>query len=490
MEDGLEILDTSNPFEWLEFWANETPLRSAILSPGVALNFRDLKSSVELLSEKFKAYGLRRGSRVVVSLPAGFDWTASLALFKLGAITSYFESSPEQHGGFDDFDFWIALGERGPGSPVDLIWVPLNLRDFESESQVLSSSAVATYFDDSAICLLENSLGELTPIGFDAALQRLGDMPELAVEPKRELSLFSLGVHWGFIHSLKCLASGAPLLSLGHSVAEETTHSLLDQLKPQIVEGSAFSVSKFLLYLEEQGHISSDLEAIRFINSSPSEEFFDYVKFQFGVNVLSRYGSLELGALFNNEIRAKSELGDLGDLVPSGKVRIVNQSGLPVLPGNYGRAFGFTDGAVRPRSAAPELTSDRFGGYFPLHNKISRLDDRYWLGETVSPRLSVGGDFVQHEIFEGFAVSQPLVRDAACFEGFGPKGEPVLAMAVAGKRGFNLQSFAGRIRSEFPGIHPRFFVEQTGIPMDGSGGPHRDDLSRLFSKNFLNGNRN
>ena len=490
MESGLEILDTSNPFEWLDFWADETPLRSAILSPEVAINFQELKRTVVLLSDKLGASGLGAGSRVMVSLPAGFDWIASLALFKLGAIPSYIESSLLGNARSDVFDFGIVLSEQVLNSPVDLIWIPLTPRDFEGEAQVVSRSGVATYFEDSPICILENSLGELIPISFGAALERLKDLPELATEPKRELSLFSLGVHWGFMHALKCLAAGAPLLALGHNTVEDTTHSLLEKFKPLIVEGSAISISKFLLYFEEQGLKYSNLESVRFINSSLSEVFFDYVKFQFGVNILSRYGSLEVGVLFNNEIRAKSELGDLGNLVPSGRLRLVNDSGFPVLPGDFGKAFALTDGAVGLQSEAQKLTPDQFGGYFPLGNKISRLDDRYWLGEIISPGLSVGGDLIPDELLEDFAVSQPLVRDAACFEGFGPKGEPVLAMAVAGKRGFDIQSFADRIRSEFPGIHPRFFTELTGIPKYGTGRPHRDALSRLFSENFLNGNRN
>ena len=476
------IVEAKNPNDWLEFWAESTPSSPALLSPKLSLSFEALLLATETLSFRFAELGVVRGSRVVTFLPEEIYFIATLALQRLGAASISGSSTQISTLVQQGFQFGVTVEGSGIPETNGITWISITHLDMMADEDVLAVSDPVSYKPTDVIHYFADRGGELVGMNLETLLSRVSTWFQIDQRPQRTLALSEPNSSLGFTQALKTLAMGLPVLVLGHGPFTQQRREFVQASSVERLTGSAFSVSKFLLASIEAGLSLAHLKTIELTNSTLTPKFFDFVKARTGAEIRTVYESLEVGPLFSNTIRAKSELGDLGELVPDARIRILAEGGSPVLPGDFGQVFAQSFAMAVSNSRTFQAPQQDLKGFVSLEHTMARVEGRYWLGPSPLKSSTVGGDAVPMEAIESFGKAQPGVREVACFEAIGKNGEPVFAMAVSALREFNLQDFANSVKVAFPGVHPSVFTELPGIPKDATGAPHKAHLAQtLFS---------
>lgn len=471
--------------DWLEHWAEATPESTAILSPSLRLSFSNLRKAVEALSLHLVDQGVTRGHTVGISLPAEIDWICSLAVMRIGAasLTLY----NVDLGGLDSSSFDFVLVSKAASRAHNLSdkSIVIAAEHMIPDPEVIAISAPYRFGPADPLRLFSapGELGTMTTasLSHTALAKRLDAMFEIDPEALVQIGLFELASHSGFLNSMKCLARGLPVIAVPAPFHAPAAIQFVEENCPDVLVGSAYEIARFLLQASEKNIVLARLKAIRLLNSTLTEKFFDFVTLKLGLVVTTEYGSIETGPAFYNTIRAKSELSDMGQLVTGAKTKLSTESGSPLLPGEFGIFAIQTLGMMNPKKSMSQVHKGDSGDYFVMPNLVSWRERRFWLGESRLDEVMAGGELFDGREIEKYALDQPDVLETACFPAHGKHGEPVLSIVVVGTKTLSLDSLAESIAARFPHRYPSIYLQRGGIPTYKNGKPHTEFLAQLVS---------
>ncbi len=152
-----------------------------------------------------------------------------------------------------------------------------------------------------------------------------------------------------------------------------------------------------------------------------------------GHNILERYGMTETGFTLSNPLHGERRPGCVGMPVPGVLVRLVNESGHEVAPGEPGEIEVGGDSLMDGYWGRPEATAAAFGNGWFKTGDTAVMDDGYVriVGRTSTDIIKTGGFKVGAREVEDVVLASGLVTECAVLGANDPKwGEVVLCVFV------------------------------------------------------------
>jgi acyl-coenzyme A synthetase/AMP-(fatty) acid ligase len=479
-----DLKTLSNPYNLLDFWAENTPDNLALVSPAASYSFSSLRDSVDAVALYLLDSGVAKGDYVFTALPSEGDWITSLALARLGACSVSGSGLAEDLE--DLFDFGVFTEASLPKNPVQYKTITITQSEFELDPEILAISRAVELEPEQIIrgflTGAWNGQSKIAQYWF-STIKNLLDKQQATWSLDSELNLFSPASFEGYGTALLNLNAGKPWFTLGQALAPQVVAKFLHAQRIQTLTGTPFMVSRLLGAIREENLALPNLKSVRLVGPNLSEQLFEFLTRGFNVQVTRVYGFAETGAVFENTIRHSSELKDLGDLVEESSVRLLTDFGTPVIPGDPGLLAVKKENMFNGYMGEPEGTNMVADTFVP-GDLVSWNQGRYYFEPRDSEILNVGGLEINVSGIENFAISLEEIEEALAFEIVNQNGRPDLGIAIVSNTPQPIEAIAASFKQNMPESLPAFYAQVPFIPRDSAGKPQRAFLTKEFSQPF------
>ncbi len=416
------------------------PERLALVAGDERLTYADLDFRAARTAAGFLRLGLGRGDRVVVQLPntAGFV-VAFLALVRIGAVPvlalpahraseiGYLCELSEARGyvcGDTDGDF--DYREMARGLPVEHVVVDGEAQEFTALSAVDADPVEAERPDpsDVGVFLLSGGttgLPKLIPRTHRDYVYNLEASAEVCGFTEETVYLVVLPAAHNF--ALACpgvlgvFATGGTVV-LAPSGSPDDAFPLIERERATVC---AVVPPIALLWLDAASWSDEDLSSLELLQVGGAKfaaERAAEVPGDLGCRVQQVFGMAE--GLLNY-----TRLDDSRDLVehtqgrplsPADEVRVVDEDGEPVAPGEVGELLTRGPYTLRGYYRAPEHNARSFtpDGFYRTGDLVRVLPTGHLVVEgRAKDQINRGGDKISAEELEGHLLAHPAVHDAA-----------------------------------------------------------------------------
>jgi acyl-coenzyme A synthetase/AMP-(fatty) acid ligase len=450
--------------EYLESVAARTPQRPAFREDGVELSYAQLANTVLQAGLYLHRLGVRRGERVAIAGPGfGIQLALLLAAEALGAVTVSFqaEADPDAaflfthvervfaarepasvpaHVSFHRIDEALAaqLGQPLQGERPQ--WQPCDWREPQRLTRTSGSSGAAKFM------VLDRQAHEWS---IRVALESWS----WAMDASTRLLLLSpLVIHAGYARANGCLRRGG-LLMVGSGRD-------IDALRPTHVIGLPMHLQALLSEIPV-GWQSPHPASVATFGGTLPPVLRQQAQAVFGGVAHDRYGSNEASVICD-ELDATGA----GVIVPGVDVRILDEAGRELTPGEAGMIAVRSPGLVAGYIDRPEETAAAFrDGWFVsgdagvmLGPRVLRLLGRH------DDLVSVGGIKLPAAQFERVLLQQPGVRDAAVLAVHLDGGAVSLGVALVLQQGLSPEQAAAMLQDLPLGLPPHTPVRLLCVP--------------------------
>ena len=466
--------------------------RPAVIFRDQVVTYRQMVQQVASVQAQLQAAGIRRGDRCVVQLPNGITFAVLLlAASAMGITLAPVATSLQAPGVRQALQrcqtrWWLTYPQQQLAVPESLrVDLTLSAAECSFAQAQTRLQAQADEVDEQApfiLTLTSGSTGAPKPITLSQAVKwqriNLGAMQAYGLQPGERVLVAS-----PMYHSLALRLTLLPLVTGGTAVIlpHFSTQAWLAAVsKHQVTFTLAVSVHLARLAPLLQAH----QEAVRTMHTlvSSSAPLDGAVRDQwlrwFPGALHECYGTSETGIATNirlDTLSAEAAVGQVGWPLPQVKVKIVNDKGDAVPPGEIGQIALQTPMIFAGYYGLPEETAAAFDaqGYF-LTGDLGRLDAQgclYYVGRCKEV-IMVGGINVYPQDIESVLQAYPGVREVAVVGQPDERwGEQVVAYLVAedGKRldEWSLRSWCMQQLADFQ--QPRRFIFLAALPRNALG---------------------
>lgn len=206
-----------------------------------------------------------------------------------------------------------------------------------------------------------------------------------------------------------------------------------------------------------------------------------------GQTLLERYGMSEIGMGLSNPLHGERRPGHVGQPLPGMEVRIVDQDGEVVAPGESGQIQVRGDQVFKEYWRQPKATSEAFTeGWFKTGDEGLLVDGYYRiLGRSSVDILKTGGYKVSALEIEDVLREHPQVSDAAVVGVVDPAwGQRICAAIIAAGQAPDLEEFGLWMRQRLASYKvPRTVRVLPDLPRNAMGKVQKPAVAALFEPN-------
>ncbi len=296
---------------------------------------------------------------------------------------------------------------------------------------------------------------------------------------------FAYGLGNGLIFPL---AVGATAVLMAERPTPEAVFARLQRHQPTVFSGVPTLYANMLAKLPEHG--ATALRACVSAGEALPREIGERWKRHFGVDILDGIGSTEMLHIFLSNRPGEVRYGTTGSPVPGYQLRLVDDEGRPVPPGQIGELQ--ISGPTRAHSYwnNREKTSQTFQGPWV------RSGDKYYIDETghyvyagrSDDMLKVSGIYVSPAEVESALIAHPAVLEAAVIGAEDPEGliKP-LACVVLNPSALPSPALAEQLKQHVksllaPHKYPRRIEFLAELPKTATGKIQRFKLRELYGR--------
>lgn len=203
-----------------------------------------------------------------------------------------------------------------------------------------------------------------------------------------------------------------------------------------------------------------------------------------GHRLLERYGMTEMGMALSNPLIGERRAGSVGQPLPGVSVRIVDEQGVDLPPGEPGEILVQGPNVFRSYWRRPEATAEAFtgDGWFRTGD-VAVVEDGYHriLGRLSTDIIKSGGYKISALEVEEVLRGHPLVSDCAVTSLPDEEwGERIVA-ALVGKPGLEVVVLDGWLRERLPRYKlPRQYLLVEELPRNAMGKVVKGAVKALF----------
>lgn len=434
--------------------AGSHPEKPALLHRDERVSYADLHRGADSISGGLHKIGVRTGDRVAFAVPNNPAFVSIYyGCLRAGAVAVPLDPrlvaaelraplagvSPRAIIADES-----AAGEvmaAGPHSaPVFVIGKHPTARPFEEILVEGAAPEVATGPTDLAlIAHTSGATGRPKPVmlshgNLSASLDQLGQVPESRVEEGDVVlgvlplsNIYALNVVLGL-----SIQMGATVLLEERFNPNRTLRTMVDN-RASVIAGVPPMFQAWLALPNPGGF---DLSAVRFAVSGGSglwPELISEFRSRFRVEIWEGYGLTETSSAVATTRMAEQRPGSIGKALPGQEVRIVDDSGADVMPGDPGeiwvRGPNVFSGYWNDEAASAAAFS---GDWFMTRDVAYKDEEGYlWLVDPEADVIEVSGFKVYPKEVEEALVAHPAVAEAAAVGEPDPKqGQRVRAFVV------------------------------------------------------------
>ncbi|PWT99727.1 MAG: hypothetical protein C5B51_26590 [Terriglobia bacterium] len=447
---------------------------------GQTYTFGEIDASSNRLSQLLARRGLKPGDRLCIYLANCIEMIdLYLACVKLGVIfvpINILYRDREITHILNDAEPLAVVSDASlvPAVPA---WHPAEL---SAEAQAMSDERPRVFLDGDApagIIYTSGTTGTskgavLTHNNFAANAVNLVACWQITSADRFLLALPLFHVH-GLGNGVHCwLLSGCRMRLLERFERQNAAETFLD-FRPTLFFGVPTIYVRLLDFPEEQAREIGRFVRLFVSGSAPlPAQVLEEFRAKFGHTILERYGMSETLMNISNPYTAERRPGSVGLPLPGVSVRLLNEAGDAVAPGETGELYLKGPNVFGGYWRRPEATQASFrDGYFKTGDLAVREPDGYYTlcGRRSDLIISGGFNIYPREI-EEFLQEQDEVAEAAVIgvpdrvRGEAPVAYVVLARAI------EPESLEERCRAKLASFKvPREFIAVEQLPRNAMG---------------------
>ncbi|AMB60025.1 hypothetical protein AWU67_15460 [Microterricola viridarii] len=431
---------------------------------------------------EFRQLGMKRGDLVALELPETLSMIFTEAVFHEAAASTVLPRGYNSDGAFPiDWIFSSADPAPAPQGGAQVIRVDetflqrveqnpygITPREYDSTQSIgrlMFSSGTTGHPNGIAF-----SLALLESLAADALATYMSGDPFLVFLPTST----AFG-YFGFYMSVKddrpfwSIEAGDPA-----AIVDLAARSRATSLK-----GSPAQIAAFVDVLETRGQTVPDVETVYIAGTVMPPALGARMRTAAeGCAIYNLYGSTE-ATLASTRYYDSEDPFDAGHLFPGSRVQIVDEDDNELPVGEVGRIRHHNPYMVHEYLGNPEASRAVFKGewFYPGDLGLIRPDGGLTLAGRASEVLNAGGVKIDPTQLDLFAVTNPLVIDAASFEYETRSGVNQIGIALVTEPHLDVQALIRDFAARFGTAAPQLLARVEQIPRNAMGKPMRRTLA-------------
>jgi len=487
---SFEVNDTTatNPFHYLQRNAEANPFGILFETIDQKVRYADALVSVKKLAFEFRQLGMKPGDLVALDLPETLSMIFTEAVFHEAAVSTVLPRGYESDGAFP-IEWIFSSATKAPEAQggarvvsvdgqflqrVEQNPFGISPRDYESEQStarlVFSSGTTG---QPNAI---EISLAVLEFHAANALATWMAGDPFLLFLPTSTAMGF-----YGFYISAKV---GRPFWSVEagdpDAIVELAVRSSATSLK-----ASPAQIAGFVGALEARHQTLPHVQTVYNVGTAMPPALSARMRTAAeGCEIHNLYGSTEATIAFARYYESDDPF-DVGQPFPHSRVQIVDEDDNELPAGQIGRIRHHHPYMVHEYLGNPEATRAAFKDEWFYPGDLGRIrpDGGLTLAGRASEILNAGGVKMDPTQLDLFAVTRPLVIDAASFEYETKAGVKQIGIALVTEDGLDVQSLIRDFDAKFGPAAPKLVARSEKIPRNAMGKPMRLTLAETYKDN-------
>jgi len=170
--------------------------------------------------------------------------------------------------------------------------------------------------------------------------------------------------------------------------------------------------------LSAPGADSQDLSSLRLATSAGEalpETLYNRWKDTFGVELLDGLGTAEMWHVFVTNTAGEVRPGTLGKVVPGFEIKVCDDNGVEVIPGEVGRLWVKGDSMALGYYNDPERTEEAFRGEWFVGGDLVSIDEDGYVTHRgrADDAIKVKGKWFRPQEVESTLLDHPAVKECA-----------------------------------------------------------------------------
>jgi fatty-acyl-CoA synthase len=471
----------TTPWSLIEMQAKVTPTALALVTPDSVMRFAELRAAVLGVASRLARLPLKPGDTIGIAM-AGPD---DQLLFALGAMRQGIVTapvmSPQAFASLERPALVLTDGSRVKPDgvytlEVDASWYAIGEMSAPDEARPAADAPCRVYLSSGSTGRPKATMQSFG--GLSAQVENTGATLSAVGGSRRLLTLMQPSSPWGLRTALVALIRGGAIY-YSHDVDSAVRFALVNACDYLVC-----SVQQLRGIVDLQRRNFIALPALRAVGTAGSIIPLGLVQETQALlarNVLLIYGSSEAGlTAFELANMQPWQDGATGYITPWTQVRIVDEDGNEVQPGDEGEVL------VRSTGQVPGLGEAAPDGGLPWFRPGDRgsvsPDGRLTIIGRIGSVFNIGGVKIAADRIEEVLLSHPAVKDAGAIAVRGEDGVDVIEAAVVLSAAATPEDIIAHMRQRMPSAAPRRIVVVKAIPRGGDANKvQREDLKRMMT---------
>ncbi|MFI4939343.1 MAG: class I adenylate-forming enzyme family protein [Burkholderiales bacterium] len=475
--------------DFLSFYARYQPEARAIQRIDGSVTYAELFFLVRQIAKKLRIAGVRPGQLVVSCFAEPLnDWVVTLALFHEATITC---SNPCMGDVYAPIDpclkvDWAISNRKLDGFPaektilIDVDWV--------NDARNLTGEIEAhRYPSEDSLCrliLTSGTTGQPKAAAFTVGTIHSRLKQSTSFFWSSEMCMMPLCTIGGFMTALLCLVKGRPFYLI---IRADNVLLAISRFGIASLAGSPNQLNELVNAASASSARLASLSEVTCSGGALSKTLLDRIRKHLCPNVISLYGSTEVGSISKSICSHASDTGGegiiAGYVLPDVQVEIVDESDNKSGPGAEGSIRIKNDSMVREYYQNHEATAQCFrdGWFYPGDRGKLAKDGLLVLTGRDSELINKGGSKIDPVPIDQFMADYAGVEDAAAFGLESKMGIHDVAAALVVQDDFDLETLHRELLGKFGAESCPFILFRIDrIPRNTMGKVMRSRLSQAF----------
>lgn len=462
-----------------------------LIGPNEELTYKQLLWRAEKWAAQLQSDGIEPDDIVMVRMPKEYEFVATIALSMLGATAV--SNTAKQYYDFEAETDWLLTRIPAENYPEakQIVMSPLWIQRSYNNSEAFSPVGLKTSDSIASICLTSGTTGrpKAVAISHRELMLRIATWQNVFPGNGNEYHLTDMGPVGGGVRPKLLVGAGRPVFHFGVKKDPRDIVELSQRHPPTQISGSTIQVQQFLRFFERSPLNFSQVDAVRAGGSTVPVALQEHVRNRFGFELSMGYGSTEAGIISWRMGDPSLPAQNVGHLVDSAELQIVDSNHHPVALGEFGKVRVKTLEMAHEYRNDPDATSKHFrdGWFYSGDTGALQPDGSLLLGGRESEIINLGGVKVDPTLIDEIALNTLNATDAAAFGYQDRDGREHLGVAVvaaassAANNKLKTRDFEKAISRKYPIKGDIYYLTLAELPRNVMGKVERKRLAELAS---------
>ncbi|GAA3887398.1 long-chain fatty acid--CoA ligase [Leifsonia kafniensis] len=472
----------TNPFLYLQRNAAANPSGAFFETVNQTVLNADALVSAQKIAYELRQLGVKPGDLVALDLPETLSLIFTEAVFHEAAVSTVLPRGYESDGAFP-IEWIFSSATTPPASQAGAQVISVDdtfIRRVEQNPTDISPREYASAQSTGRLLFSSGTTGQPNAIEFSLALLEFltTDALDTYMDGDPFLVFLPTGTTMGFFGFYVSAKDGRPFWSVESGKPEAIVQLALRSSATSLM-GSPAQMAGLVDVLEARGQTLPDVRTVHIAGTVMPPALAARLRTATGgCAVYNLYGSTET-TLATARYYESEDPFDAGHPVEGSRLQIVDEDDVELPAGQIGRIRHNTAHMVHEYLGNPEATRAVFKDewFYPGDLGLIRPDGGLTLAGRASEVLNAGGVKIDPTQLDLFAVTHPLVIDAASFEYVTSSGVKQIGIALVTEDGLNVQALIRDFDAKFGSAAPKLLARMEEIPRNAMGKPMRLTLA-------------